>query len=262
MGVSSTSQVCSLSFTGQFAIKAGESNSKSLKSTERIIIVQSEHIFCYTTELHHNVVSWGGKKRFRDQQFHREAKKTNKWTKVQKYLAVPNISGIHPLSPNWLKIFSLGWLWYSRDYQEPRTTPLFCWVEGVTLTFLPLQEACICSLFCWTTAPAPIPEKVRSFIIFLTAETSSVIVSCLLSSSLPSPGRVSYSSKTSWNILCFPCLNDTPPPILHQTLTVIVMDNLEVLHWSLSDSPMEVQNVGLSIIIPDWSLVVQLNEVL
>lgn len=161
-----------------------------------------------------------------------------------------------------LKIFSLGWLWYSRDYQEPRPTPLFCCVEGVTLTFLPLQEACICSLFCWTTASAPTPEKVRPFIIFLTAEKSSVILSCLLSSSLPSPGRASYSSKTSWKILCFPCLNDTPPPILHQTLTVIVMDNLEVLHWSLSDSPMEVQNVGLSIIIPDWSLVVQLNEVL
>lgn len=50
-----------LSFTGQFTIKAGESNSKGLKSTERIIIVQSEHIFCYTTKLHHNVVSWGEK---------------------------------------------------------------------------------------------------------------------------------------------------------------------------------------------------------
>lgn len=57
------SQVRCFSFTGQFTVKAGESNSKSLKSTERIVIVQSENVFCYTTELHHNVVSWGEKER-------------------------------------------------------------------------------------------------------------------------------------------------------------------------------------------------------
>lgn len=56
------SQVCCFSFTGQFTIKAGQSNSKGLKSTKRIVIVQSENIFCYTTKLHHNVVSWEEKK--------------------------------------------------------------------------------------------------------------------------------------------------------------------------------------------------------
>lgn len=57
----------------------------------------------------------------------------------------------------------------------------------------------------------------------------------------------------------------TPPhPTIAQplALTVILMDNLEVLHRGLSDSPMEIQDVRLSVIIPDWSLVVQLNQVL
>jgi len=69
--------VSSLLFTGQFTIKAGESNSKGLKSTERIIIVQSEHIFCYTTKLHHNVVSWGEKKNSDPNNFTVKQKKPN-----------------------------------------------------------------------------------------------------------------------------------------------------------------------------------------
>lgn len=104
---------CCPSFTDQFAIKAGESNSKGLKSTERVIIVQSEHIFCYTTKLHHNVVSWG-EKTFRDEQFHSEGKEKNEKTTTSKmpnktqpqtppHLPVPNICGwcIHPFSPEW-----------------------------------------------------------------------------------------------------------------------------------------------------------------
>lgn len=83
VGVSSMFQVCCPSFTDQFTIKAGESNSKGLKSTERVIIVQSEHIFCYTTKLHHNVVSWG-EKTFRDEQFHSEAKGKNQTTTKKK----------------------------------------------------------------------------------------------------------------------------------------------------------------------------------
>lgn len=111
VGVSSMFQVCCPSFTDQFTIKAGESNSKGLKSTERVIIVQSEHIFCYTTKLHHDVVSWG-EKTFRDEQFHSEAKGKNQTTTKKKSqtkpnhknptcLAAPNMCGwcIHPFPP-------------------------------------------------------------------------------------------------------------------------------------------------------------------
>lgn len=106
MGVSSMLQVCCLSFTGQFTVKAGESNSKGLKSTERIIIVQSEHIFCYTTKLHHNVVSWGEKKDSEMNNFTVKQRKKNPKPTTNKKptrLAVPNICGwcIHPFSPEW-----------------------------------------------------------------------------------------------------------------------------------------------------------------
>lgn len=39
------------------------------------------------------------------------------------------------------------------------------------------------------------------------------------------------------------------------------MDDLEVLHRSLSDPAMKVQDVGLSVIVPDRGLVVQFNQV-
>lgn len=45
-------------------------------------------------------------------------------------------------------------------------------------------------------------------------------------------------------------------------LTIVIMDNLEVLHRSLCDSTMEIQNIGLGVIIPDWCFVVQLNDTL
>ncbi len=41
-----------------FAIKAGESDGKGLYGTQRIPIVQSEGIVCYSPKLHHNVVLW------------------------------------------------------------------------------------------------------------------------------------------------------------------------------------------------------------
>ena len=40
------------------------------------------------------------------------------------------------------------------------------------------------------------------------------------------------------------------------------MDDLEVLHRRLSDPAMEVQDVGLGVIVPDRGLVVQLDQVL
>lgn len=39
------------------------------------------------------------------------------------------------------------------------------------------------------------------------------------------------------------------------------MDELEILHGRLSDASMKVQHVRLSFIIPDWRLIVQLNNV-
>lgn len=45
-------------------------------------------------------------------------------------------------------------------------------------------------------------------------------------------------------------------------LTVIPMDDLEVLHRSLCDTPMEVEYIGLCVIIPDWCLVLQLDDAL
>lgn len=38
-------------------------------------------------------------------------------------------------------------------------------------------------------------------------------------------------------------------------LTVIAMDDLEVLHRSLCDAPMEVEYIGLCVIVPDRRLV-------
>lgn len=46
------------------------------------------------------------------------------------------------------------------------------------------------------------------------------------------------------------------------TLTVIAMDYLEVLHRSLCDAPVEIKYIGLCVIIPDWRLVLQLNDAL
>lgn len=43
-------------------------------------------------------------------------------------------------------------------------------------------------------------------------------------------------------------------------LTVIAMDDLEVLHRSLCDAPMEVEYIGLCVIVPDRCLVLQLND--
>ena len=45
-------------------------------------------------------------------------------------------------------------------------------------------------------------------------------------------------------------------------LTVAVVDDLEVLHRRLSDPAVEVQDVGLSVVVPDRGLVVQLDQVL
>ena len=45
-------------------------------------------------------------------------------------------------------------------------------------------------------------------------------------------------------------------------LTVVAMDDLEVLHRSLCDAPVEVKHIGLCVIIPDWRLVLQLNNAL
>lgn len=46
------------------------------------------------------------------------------------------------------------------------------------------------------------------------------------------------------------------------TLTVIAVDDLEVLHRSLCDTAVEVKYIGLCVIIPDWRLVLQLNDAL
>lgn len=40
------------------------------------------------------------------------------------------------------------------------------------------------------------------------------------------------------------------------------MDDLEVLHRSLRDAPVEIKYIGLCVIIPDWRLVLQLNDAL
>lgn len=50
--------IFTLLLAGDFAIKAGESDGKGLYGTQRIPIVQSEGIVCYSPKLHHNVVLW------------------------------------------------------------------------------------------------------------------------------------------------------------------------------------------------------------
>lgn len=40
------------------------------------------------------------------------------------------------------------------------------------------------------------------------------------------------------------------------------MDDLEVLHRGLCDAPVEVEYVGLCVVIPDRRLVLQLNDTL
>ena len=45
-------------------------------------------------------------------------------------------------------------------------------------------------------------------------------------------------------------------------LTVIWMDDLEVLDGGLGDAAVEVEHVGLRVVVPDGRLVVQLDQVL
>lgn len=40
------------------------------------------------------------------------------------------------------------------------------------------------------------------------------------------------------------------------------MDDLEVLHRGLSDAPVEVEYVGLRVVVPDGRLVLQLDDTL
>lgn len=145
-----------LSFTGQFTIKAGESNSKGLKSTERIIIVQSEHIFCYTTKLHHNVVSWGEKdsetNNFTVKQRKKKTKPTtNKNPHIwQSQIYAVGVS-IHPFSPAWPQnLFSRVTVILEITFilrTKAQTTLLLGWKCCIN-PFPSLEEACICPLFC------------------------------------------------------------------------------------------------------------------
>lgn len=45
-----------------------------------------------------------------------------------------------------------------------------------------------------------------------------------------------------------------------QILTVIGVDNLEVLDRGLGDSALEVEGIGAAVFVPNGGLVVQLNE--
>ena len=45
-------------------------------------------------------------------------------------------------------------------------------------------------------------------------------------------------------------------------LTVVVVDDLEVLDGRLGDAAVEVEHVGLRVVVPQRRLVVQLNQVL
>lgn len=45
-------------------------------------------------------------------------------------------------------------------------------------------------------------------------------------------------------------------------LTVIVMNNLEILDGRLSDSAVEVEHIGLCVVVPNRRLVVQFNHAL
>lgn len=46
-----------------------------------------------------------------------------------------------------------------------------------------------------------------------------------------------------------------------RVLTVVVADDLKVLHGGLSDAAVEVQHVRLSVVVPHGGLVVQLDQV-
>lgn len=52
------------------------------------------------------------------------------------------------------------------------------------------------------------------------------------------------------------------PGLGPQILTVVGMDNLEVLDRGLGDSALEVEGVGAAVLVPDRWLVVQLDEAL
>lgn len=47
-----------------------------------------------------------------------------------------------------------------------------------------------------------------------------------------------------------------------QKLTVVVMDDLKVLDRGLRDPAMEVENVGLGVVVPHRGLIVELNHTL
>lgn len=47
---------CCFSFTCQLAVKAGQPDGEGLKCTQRVVIVQCEHIISHTTKLHDYVV--------------------------------------------------------------------------------------------------------------------------------------------------------------------------------------------------------------
>ena len=48
----------SVSLTGQLAVEAGEPDGKGLECTERVVVVQREHVVGHASKLHDYVVSW------------------------------------------------------------------------------------------------------------------------------------------------------------------------------------------------------------
>lgn len=48
---------------------------------------------------------------------------------------------------------------------------------------------------------------------------------------------------------------------LNKTLTIVTVYNLEVLNGRLCDPTVEVQHIGLSVLVPDRCLVVELDNV-
>ena len=51
-----------------------------------------------------------------------------------------------------------------------------------------------------------------------------------------------------------------PPQSNTKVLTVLFVDNLKILHGGLSDSSVEVQDVTLRFVVPDWRFVPQLHQ--
>lgn len=46
-----------LSFARQLAVEAGEPDGEGLERTQRVVVVQCEHVVCHTPKLHDDVVS-------------------------------------------------------------------------------------------------------------------------------------------------------------------------------------------------------------